>query len=455
MPAEPSVSIVVLNWNGKHHLESCLGSLSKLDYPESKLELILCDNGSSDGSVEFARAKFPQVKVIALDRNYGFAEGNDRAAQQAGGEWVGFLNNDMWVKASWLQDMLSALEERPEAACIASKIVNWDGSALDFVGGGVNFMGQAFQLDYGKKDSPHDRFRRLLFACGGAMLIQRELFLKVGGFDPDFFAFFEDVDLGWRLNVLGHDVWYTPRATAYHRHHGTARRIQSQRLRTLTERNALATIYKCFDDDNLAVALPAALMLLNERALLIAKLDVNSFKVGDRAGYSQGIPPPALRATSPPSGEQSSEGIAAPALHARSRDTGESTYPALSFPGKVMRVVRQEGWGAAFARAGHRTIASIVDALISVLNRFGDHTYRIPGVSASHYAALSQFAHQLDSLNEKRAWIQSRRRRSDAEIVALFQDPFYPGYDNERYIDFLAWLSRVQGLDGRFDAAPD
>src|SRR5712692_2254914 len=104
MAAElPTVSIVVLNWNGKQHLSSSLGSLGELDYPASKLEVILCDNGSTDGSADFAKAKFARVKVIALDRNYGFAEGNDRAAQQAGGEWVGFLNNDMWVKPSWLK----------------------------------------------------------------------------------------------------------------------------------------------------------------------------------------------------------------------------------------------------------------------------------------------------------------------------------------------------------------
>jgi GT2 family glycosyltransferase len=418
----PTVSLIVLNWNGKHHLTSCLGSLVELNYPTSQLEVILCDNGSTDGSVEFAKANFPRVKVIALDRNYGFAEGNDRAAKQASGEWVGFLNNDMWVKPSWLKDMLSVTEERPGAVCIASRIVNWDGSALDFVGGGVNFMGQAFQLDQGKRESPHDKFRRLLFACGGAMLIRRELFLEVGGFDPDFFAFFEDVDLGWRLNVLGHDIWYTPRATAYHRHHSTARRFQPQRLRALTERNALATIYKCFDDENLAAALPAALMLLNERALRMAKLDPDRFAIGGGAA--------------PPAG-------------------AEAPPPRLSFSDKVRRVVREEGWGVAAHKAAHLTVASIVDALIAVLNRFGDHSYRMPGVTASHYAALSQFAHQLDALNEKRAWVQSRRKRSDAEIVPLFLEPFYPGYSDERYIEFLNWLCRVQGLDRRFSSAPD
>lgn len=424
----PSVSLIVLNWNGKHHLKSCLGSLSELDYPESKLEVILCDNGSTDGSAEFVKAKFARVKIIALDRNYGFAEGNDRAAQEASGEWVGFLNNDMWVKPSWLKDMLSTLEERPDAACIASRIVNWDGSALDFVGGGVNFMGQAFQLDYGKPESTHDKFRRLLFACGGAMLVRRGLFLEVGGFDPDFFAFFEDVDFGWRLNILGHDVWYTPRATAYHRHHSTAQRIQSQRLRVLYERNALATIYKSLDDQNLAVALPAALMLLNERALRLTTLRMGRFAIGGGGAAKQTASP---------------------------LSTAEPSPSGLSFLGKVRRVVREEGWRVAARKAGQLMVAWFVDGLFAILNPFGDHSYRMPGLAASHYVALSQFAHQLDALNEKRAWIQSRRRRSDAEIVPLFQEPFYSGSRDERYIEFLGWLCRVQGLDRRFTSAPD
>jgi GT2 family glycosyltransferase len=432
MPVElPSVSLIILNWNGKQHLSSCLTSLAALEYPESKLEVILCDNGSTDGSVGFVRARFPGVKVIALDRNYGFAEGNDRAAKEATGEWLGFLNNDMWVKPAWLKDMLSTLEEQPAAVCVASRIVNWDGSAVDFVGGGVNFMGQAFQLDYGKPESPHDRFRRVLFACGGAMLIQRELFLEVGGFDPDYFAFFEDVDLGWRLNVLGHDVWYMPRATAYHRHHGTARRIQQQKLRALMERNALATIYKSYDDENLALVLPAALMLLNERALRMAKLNPNKFALG---------PPAASGTSSPGDGGQD--------------PVWDEKAPG-SLPDKVRRVVREEGWAVAARKAVHLMVASTVDGLIAILNPLGAHSYRMPGVTAAHYVALSQFAHQLEALNEKRAWVQSRRRRSDAEIAPLFQEPFYPGYDDGRYIQFVSWLSRVQRLDRRFASAPD
>ena len=419
---------MVLNWNGKHHLASSLGSLTKLDYPGAKLELILCDNGSTDGSADYVKSTFPEVKLIILDRNYGFAEGNDRAAREAGGEWVGFLNNDMWVEPSWLEDMLSVLEERPEAACLASRIVNWDGTALDFVGGGLNFMGQAFQVDQGKRESPHDRCRRLLFACGGAMLIRRALFLDIGGFDPDYFAFFEDVDLGWRLNVLGHDVWYTPRATAFHRHHGTAKRIGMQRLRALTERNALATIYKCYDDQNLAVALPAALMLLNERAMLMSKLDPRRFTFGSVPAGDAGTAAELVSSTEPP----------APSLIVKAR-----------------KVLHEEGFVATCRRTVHFVLALVVDGFISVLNLFGGPSHRVPGVAASHIVGLSQFAHMLDTLNEKRAWVQSRRRRSDAEIVPLFEEPFYSGYPDPRYVHFLRWLSRVQGLDRRFASAPD
>src|ERR1700674_3175100 len=111
MPSElPSVSVVVLNWNGKGHLTACLDSLLALDYPASKLQILLCDNGSTDGSVKFVRKGFPKVTVVSLDRNYGFAEGNNRAAKEAMGEWVAFLNNDMWVEPQWLKNMVAPLD---------------------------------------------------------------------------------------------------------------------------------------------------------------------------------------------------------------------------------------------------------------------------------------------------------------------------------------------------------
>jgi GT2 family glycosyltransferase len=421
MPDSPTVSLVVLNWNGKRYLASCLQSLAELDYPAERLELILCDNGSRDGSVEFVKQQFPRVRVVELDRNHGFAQGNNLAAKQATGEWVGFLNNDMKVDRAWLASMLAVRDEKPDVACIASKIVNWDGSLIDFVGGGINFMGQGFQLDYAKRSSPDDKFRRLLFACGGAMLIKRELFLEVGGFDPDYFAYFEDVDLGWRLNIFGYDVWYTPHAIVYHHHHSSGRKIPQAKLRTLYERNALATIFKCYDDENLAVAFPDALLLLNERALRMSHLNIQSFTFGDVPG---------------------------------SNTERDEKVERASRASKALRVWREQGPGIFFQKVLVRLTIALIDGLVYWLHAIGDQRFWLTGVSISHYVALSQFAHELESLKQKRASIQSRRRRSDAEIIPLFIDPFYPGYPDEHYLRFFKWLTRVEGLDQRFAAQP-
>jgi GT2 family glycosyltransferase len=431
MPSElPSVSIVVLNWNGKRHLSACLESLLHLDYPASKLEILLCDNGSADGSVDFVKRRFPSVTVVALDHNYGFAEGNNRAAKVAKGEWLGFLNNDMWVELSWLKNLIAPLSEQPHLACLASRIVNWDGSAVDFVGGGVCFHGHAYQLDQGEVSSIHDKARRLLFACGGAMLIKRELFLEMDGFDSSFFAFFEDVDLGWRLNLLGHDVWYTPEASAHHRHHGTAGHIEPHQLGVLYERNALAMIYKCFDDENLAAVLPLALLLLNERALQSGAVDRRAFEI-------------------PGSADLRHEDLVL-----RSQiDSRTAPTPNLFQRGRT--VLRERGVAIAAMKALNQPGKWFMSGLRHVVNWLRPRHFLMPAMSMSYYVGASQFARELESLNEKRRWIQSRRKRSDAEIIPLFVDPFYTSYADPNFGRFSRWLSRVQGLDRRFGAPRD
>jgi GT2 family glycosyltransferase len=426
----PSVSIVVLNWNGRGHLTACLESLLALDYPVSRLQILLCDNGSTDGSVEFVRERFPSVTVVPLDHNYGFAEGNNRAAQVATGEWVGFLNNDMWVEPPWLKNMVEPLADMPGVACVASRIMNWDGSAIDFIGGGISFHGHGYQIDQGSRTSVHDKPRRLLFACGGAMLIKRGLFLEIGGFDPGFFAFFEDVDLGWRLNLLGHDVWYTPAATAYHRHHGTANRIEPHQIGVLFERNALAMIYKCFDDDNLAAALPAALLLVNERGLELASLDMRSFSIpGDVEPGTDAVP------------------------QWEAGDLLIQARPSLANRGR--KVLRERGLLVAAGKSLRQPIKLIVAGYGRLVAMLPPRHFVVSAPALSSFVGISRFASQLDSLNQKRAWIQARRKRSDSEIVPLFVDPFYPIYLDPHFQRFSRWLFRVQGLDRRFGAPPD
>ena len=425
----PRVSLCVLNWNGRKHLSACLDSLLALDYPLDRLELVVCDNGSEDGSVELVRGSYPRFTLIELDRNYGFAEGNNRAAAAANGEWVGFLNNDMVVDASWLRDLVAPLEDNPGIACLASRIVNWNGSKIDFIGGGINFQGHGLQLDYARPSSPRDVARRILFACGGAMLVRRELFLEVGGFDPSYFAFFEDVDLGWRLNLLGHDVWYNPAATVRHRHHGTASRFTDYQLKMLSERNALFTIFKNYDEENFHRVVPVAMMLLNEKAILMAGVNVPAFRP------SQTQPAPGF-----PHWERSRPAHEGPAA-------------------KLQRVVREEGVGALAAKAGKR-VTTKSHALYSKLRPAGGSrfeppldTHVVPNVAISHIVAIRELAHNLAELREKRGWIQSRRRRTDDEVLSLggvlLEDPTFGPPD---YLDFQHWLCEVTGINARFDA---
>jgi GT2 family glycosyltransferase len=273
----PRVSVIVLNWNGREHAEECLRSLSNLRYERDRLEVILFDNGSSDGSVEYLAERFPDVKLVASDRNLGFAEGNNRAALSASHEWLAFLNNDARVPPDWLQRLSAPLRKEDPPRCIGGTILSWDGETIDFAGGTANVLGYGFQVGYGEPASHLDASRLSLFACGGAMLIERALFLEVGGFDPDYFLFFEDVDLGWRLNLLGHDVWYEASAVAYHHHHASVRAIPDSQRQALYGRNALWTILKCLDDRNLWRVLPMALVLQAERALVAVPPEVRQF----------------------------------------------------------------------------------------------------------------------------------------------------------------------------------
>src|SRR5262245_57201057 len=239
----PRVSVLVLNYNGREHLEACLPTLAAQTFPKASMRVEVIDNGSMDDSVAWLQQHHPDVRVHRRDRNYGFAEPYDTAAKASDADYIAFLNNDTRVEPTWLEELVSAAE-RHQADCVASRILDWDGKRIDFVGGLVTFVGHSWQIDTGQPANRDEEERRLLFACAGSMLISKDAYVASGGFDRDFFAYFEDVDLGWRLSALGYKTVLAPKAVTYHRLHGTAGKIAlAQRLR-LYERNALAMIYK-------------------------------------------------------------------------------------------------------------------------------------------------------------------------------------------------------------------
>ena len=275
----PKITISIVNLNGKDYLGECLASIKEIEYPMDKMEIIVVDNGSIDGSVEFIKENYPGIKIIKNSKNMGFAYANNQAAKNASGQYVAFLNNDTRVDSNWLIELLKPIYCNNITVASGSKVLSMDGKTLDFAGSMINFEGKGFQIDYGvsaDKDK-HNQYRYFPFVNGGAMLINRQVFLDAGGFDEDFFAYYEDVDLGWRLWILGYKVIFSPKSIVYHHHHGTSKEFGEDKLRFLKERNSLYSVFKNYDDENLPKVLSATLASIFNRVFVDLKFDYKKY----------------------------------------------------------------------------------------------------------------------------------------------------------------------------------
>jgi len=244
-------SVIVVVHAGAHHLEDSLGSLSSYA-DRSDVEVVLVDNGSADRSSDAATRRWPWVKTVRTDANLGFAGGVHLGVEASSGDVLVFLNDDAAASDGFVEAHLEALASNPPAAASAGHLVSWDGGHHDFVRGGVTFDCHAFQLGQGfpvdEIESPAAG-EALPFACGGNMAIRRQDWESTGGFDRELFAYFEDVDLGWRLWALGREVVAAPQAVARHRGAATSAGLGDFRRGVLFERNALRTFFSCADDE--------------------------------------------------------------------------------------------------------------------------------------------------------------------------------------------------------------
>lgn len=292
--ALPSVAVVVVNLDGAEHLETFLPSVEALEYPRDLLEVVVVDNGSRDGSLELLASH--DVRVLAQEQNIGFAPAVNAGVAASTSECVVFLNNDMRVEPDFLLRLVDRYSPDDGVTCVAAQILSWDGERVDFIGSAMNFYGMGTQTGYGSPTTAVAPVAgtRLLFACGGAMLVSRQAFQEVGGFDDAYFAYFEDVDLGWRLNLAGHHVVFAPEARCFHRMHGTSSRFPYHQRLFLYERNALMSIVKNYEAQNLPKVLAAALLLLAKRAAVAGQLDRAPFRIGGDREPSDDVPRLAL-----------------------------------------------------------------------------------------------------------------------------------------------------------------
>ncbi|MBO5331970.1 MAG: glycosyltransferase family 2 protein [Alistipes sp.] len=263
-------AVVILNWNGRQHLEQFLPSV--VAHTPQQVRIIVADNGSTDNSVAFIAQHYPAIEIIRLERNYGFAEGYNRALEQVDAEFFILLNSDVEVTAGWVEPLVATLTNNRSVAAVAPKLRSY-GNRDHFeyagaAGGYIDVLGYPFcrgrilstlEQDNGQYDTAQEVF----WASGAAFCCRADVFRMLGGFDADFFAHMEEIDLCWRMQLQGYKIMVEPHSTVYHLGGGTMPN-ESPRKLYLNYRNNLSMLFKCaptWQRILVAVARPVADML--------------------------------------------------------------------------------------------------------------------------------------------------------------------------------------------------
>lgn len=286
-------SVIVLAYNDRQYLDACFDSLLEQDMPANSYEIIYADNASTDGSANYIAEKYPQVRVLRLDKNYGFAEGNNRAAVIAKGRYLAFQNSDTVAHRRWLPELIKAIQSDPEV-----KACHPTGVPLNF--GGYNETNLPIDIGvmceltrYGYVDftekSRQSEPVPTLFIAGGSLLVDSSIFDQLKYyFDPTYFIYNEDTDLGLRINNLGYKILYVPTSHCYHQRAPSRRTSLSKktlRMTFLVTRNRFITFYKNMYTLEYLLALP--LIFLGS----IIKLRTLPMGVVKKAVYALGLIP--------------------------------------------------------------------------------------------------------------------------------------------------------------------
>jgi len=269
--AASRTAVLIVNYNGGTWLGDALDALARQTV--SGFEVIVVDNGSTDGSDDAVRARHPEVRLIHAGRNLGYAAGNNLAARfAAGARFLALLNPDAVPEPDWLEAILDAALRHPDSGSIASRTINAsDGSLLDGAGDVYHASGLAWRRGHRERSADNYRAEEEVFsACGAAALIRREAWDAVRGMDESFFCYMEDVDLGFRLRLAGYTCWYCPAAVARHVCSASTGR-QSDFAVFHGQRNMVWVFIKNMPDVLLWALLPAHLALNLAAVLVLAR----------------------------------------------------------------------------------------------------------------------------------------------------------------------------------------
>lgn len=289
---EGLVSVILVNFRGAADTVECVEGLLKLNWPLDLLEIVVVENGSGDDSLSTLKGLGDRVTIVESKENLGFTGGCNLGVERSTGEYVAFLNNDAKPDADWIREAMATFAQGADIGAVASKVLDWEGVNVDYLDAAVTWYGMGYKPHAGEKDrGAWDVEKDVLFGTGAAMFIKAAVFSELGGFDDNYFMFYDDVDLGWRLNLLGYRFRFQPKSLAYHKHHASMNKFGNFREEYLLERNALYTLYKNLDDVSLARVFPGALLLAVRRAIGRGKLDSASLDIRVPGGDDEGTLP--------------------------------------------------------------------------------------------------------------------------------------------------------------------
>ncbi|HEY8281820.1 MAG TPA: glycosyltransferase [Leifsonia sp.] len=282
------VSVVLVNFRGADDTVECVRGLRELNWPAERLEIVVVENGSGDDSLEKLRALGDDIVLIDSGANLGFTGGCNLGVSKSSGEFVAFLNNDARPDPDWVAAAIDTFATGRDIGAVASKVLDWEGRDVDFVDGSVTWYGMGYKPHAGEQDrGSWDTEKDVLFGTGAAMFIRAEVFEALDGFDDDYFMFYDDVDLGWRLNLLGYRFRFQPASLAFHKHHASMNKFGNFREEYLLERNALYTLYKNLGDEFLTDTFAGALLLAVRRGIGRGGLDSTVFDLRKPGGDDQ------------------------------------------------------------------------------------------------------------------------------------------------------------------------
>ncbi len=390
----PLVDVIIVTWNGREDtmraVDAVLDQTGSAAGQVPGVRVTVVDNGSIDGTWDAVLALGGPVRCVRLDSNRGFTGGIAAGVDVSDAEFLVFLNNDAIPEPGWLKAMVESLSSADDDVIASSgRIISYDGTRIDFIGGAMTFDGHAFQRDFrrqlGSVPEP-PRGEELLFACGGNMIVRREPYVELGGFDDDYFAYLEDVDFGWRSWLSGWRVIYEPDGTVRHRSAATSNKLGDFERGVLFERNALQTSMKNYDDDMLReLAGPIFLTLLHRSHRYVV----------DRNPETEPLRRPAFEGN------------------------GEPIQPR----GLVERVLR---------RLRRPAETTVIDDPLTVMQ----------------FRAVDWFLRNRDRVMMKRNEVQKRRTRSDKEIFDRFPPLEVPTYhgDDELFSSTLFGALRPRSV---------